>query len=73
MCQEILFDLDGTLLPMDQDEFAGAKTACGFNHMAQELIDVAKDTGCKVVLATNPIFPHVATKQRIQWAGLKTA
>ena len=27
--------------------------------------------GCRVILATSPLFPRVATVKRIEWAGLK--
>ena len=30
-----------------------------------------KERGLRVALATNPIFPAVATESRIRWAGLK--
>lgn len=144
MITTILFDLDGTLLPMDQDTFAKAyvkgltvaaepagyspmilstaimagtaamvknngertneevfwhtlektygesvqndihlfdefyatdfqkiKAVCGFNPKASELIRYIKEKGFRVVLATNPLFPSVATESRICWAGLK--
>lgn len=140
----ILFDLDGTLLPMDQDTFAGAyvrglaltamphgyepkafsetvmagtvamvkndgsktnksafweclvdtygekvkghthifdefyktdfqkiKEVCGFEPKAAELIKYIKEKGYRVALATNPLFPKVATESRIRWAGLQ--
>ena len=140
----ILFDLDGTLLPMDQDTFAKAyvkgltvaaepagyspmilstaimagtaamvknngektneevfwdtlertygesvkndihlfdefyaidfqkiKDVCGFEPKAAELIRYIKEKGFRVVLATNPLFPSVATESRIRWAGLE--
>lgn len=139
----ILFDLDGTLLPMDQDTFAKAyvkgltvaaepagyspmilgtaimagtaamvknkgektnedifwdvlektygeaiqndrhmfdkfyatdfqkiKDVCGFDSKAAELIQNIKEKGYRVALATNPLFPKVATESRIRWAGL---
>jgi len=139
----ILFDLDGTLLPMDQDTFAKAyvkgltvaaepvgyspmilgtaimagtaamikntgektnedvfwyvlektygesiqndrhifdefyatdfqkiKDICGFAPRAAELIQNIKEKGYRVALATNPLFPKVATESRIRWAGL---
>lgn len=140
----ILFDLDGTLLPMDQDTFAGAyvkglamtamphgyepkgfskavmegtvamvkndgsktneevfwdslaatygekikshmhifdkfyqtdfqkiKDVCGYEPKAAELIKHIKEKGYRVSLATNPLFPAVATESRIRWAGLQ--
>ncbi len=139
----VLFDLDGTLLPMDQDEFAKAyfgtlatkmapygydtdelikgiwkgtgamikndgsvtnekafwncfsqlfdcdieteiprfeiyynedfdkvQAVCGYNEKARQTVDAIAKMGYKTVLATNPIFPSVATEKRIKWAGL---
>ena len=140
----VLFDLDGTLLPMDQDEFVGAyfkrlaqtlapcgyepeklikavwagtgamikndgsctneqafwqvfcgifgqeaqkdipafqrfyenefqnvRSVCGFTPKARQVIDVLQEKGITVALATNPIFPAIATQSRIRWAGLE--
>jgi FMN phosphatase YigB (HAD superfamily) len=52
-------------------DFIKAKEACNFTNKANEIIKLSKKLGYKVVLATNPIFPSVATKQRIKWAGLE--
>ncbi|MDO5399336.1 MAG: HAD family hydrolase [bacterium] len=143
MITTVLFDLDGTLLPMDQDEFAGAyfkelikkvaplgydpkklvgdiwagtaamvmndgsctneeafwkkfvsiygekclkdrpifdeyyrnefnnvQSSCGFNAKAAEAVRHIKESGYRAALATNPIFPGDATRNRIKWAGL---
>lgn len=143
MIKNILFDLDGTLLPMDQDKFANGyfsrlvkklaplgydpkktvdgiwagtaamvknngqitneqafwlkfgeffgeksledkpvfdeyyrvefqdvKSDCGFNPDAAKTVKKLKERGFKLILATNPIFPAVATESRIKWAGL---
>lgn len=143
MIKHILFDLDGTLLPMSQDEFVECYMALlsrcfiphgiepkimtgaiwkgvgtmvqndgsytneeafwncfskliplkrekmepllldfyngDFNQVikvtrpsayASELIQTLKDSGMKLYLATNPIFPRCATLNRIKWAGL---
>ena len=140
----ILFDLDGTLLPMDQDVFAKAyigglaraaephgyepmtmtssilagtmamikndgeksnyavfwdtlvktygeeirdrydmfdefyatafqkiKDVCGFAPEASEVVKQLKEKGFRVALATNPLFPIVATESRIRWSGLE--
>ena len=53
------------------NEFHGAKAACGENPLARRAIDGLKDKGYDVILATNPIFPAVATESRIRWAGLE--
>lgn len=54
-----------------RQEFAGAKAACGFNSKAAETIALVKEKELRVALATNPIFPAVATESRICWAGLE--
>lgn len=52
-------------------EFQAAKGFCGFNPEAVTAVHTAKEMGLRVVLATNPIFPAVATRSRIRWAGLE--
>ncbi len=52
------------------NEFDLAKTVCGYNPAAKELIKKLKAKGIKVVLASNPIFPATAQKKRMEWAGL---
>jgi FMN phosphatase YigB (HAD superfamily) len=37
---------------------------------ARQVVQQAFDLGCKVVIATNPLFPAVATQQRLAWAGV---
>ena len=144
MLKAVLFDLDGTLLPMDQDEFVKAyfrllakklapygyepdklvkavwhgtgamiqndgsctnevvfwkdftnifgeqarshepvfaeyyekdfqqvKNICGYTPKAAEIVRSLKAAGVRVALATNPVFPAIATESRIRWAGLE--
>lgn len=54
-----------------REDFIKAKEACGFDPMAKKTVDLVKELGMKAVLATNPIFPMIATRQRMDWAGLK--
>ena len=44
--------------------------ACGFHPGAKEVVETVKQKGLMAVLATNPLFPAVATKARMGWAGL---
>ena len=115
MHKYFLFDLDGTLLPMDlkkfieiylqafcrkfahtvqiepktlvqgirdgasamgandgdyRNEFVAAKAATKENPYVKQTVDLLKSDGCKLIVATNPIFPKAATYTRLRWAGL---
>ncbi|HKL47129.1 MAG TPA: HAD family hydrolase, partial [Candidatus Izemoplasmatales bacterium] len=35
-----------------------------------KIIDLLKSRGKDIYLLTNPIFPYIATKNRMRWAGL---
>lgn len=52
------------------NEFNAARDICGFNPASVETVHKLKECGYRVALATNPIFPHMATENRIRWAGL---
>ena len=54
-----------------RNEFQQVQSVCGFNSQAAEIISYVKEKGMRTVLATNPLFPVVATESRIRWAGLK--
>ena len=54
-----------------RNEFIAAKQACGFAPEAKEVVNLVKSKGMRCVLATNPIFPVVATDTRMAWAGLE--
>lgn len=51
-------------------DFICAKDYVGFNPEAKLTVDAIKAAGYKAVLATNPIFPESATRQRVNWAGM---
>ena len=51
-------------------DFARVQHSCGYDPKAPETVYMLKSRGLRVALATNPIFPAIATKQRINWAGL---
>lgn len=54
-----------------ENEFQQARAICGFEPKAAAAVKRAKELGFRVALATNPIFPAVATESRIRWAGLE--
>jgi len=54
-----------------RNEFQAVQTVCGFAPEAAGIVRNLKERGFTVALATNPIFPAVATHSRIRWAGLR--
>ena len=55
-----------------REDFDNVQSSCGYTPAAREIIDTAKACGLRTALATNPIFPRMATERRIAWAGLST-
>ncbi len=53
--------------------FENVRRSCGFQPKAAALIHELQAHDVRLVLATNPIFPRVATESRIRWAGLSPA
>ena len=51
-------------------DFENVRPSCGFDPTAGVVIAALKAKGYRLILATNPLFPHVATSARIRWAGL---
>ncbi len=51
-------------------DFQNVKSVCGQNPKAKEVLALCHRLGLRTVLATNPLFPRVATESRICWAGL---
>ncbi len=51
-------------------EFEKAKAFTTPSPLAGEIIREARGKGYRTALATNPIFPRVATMARLRWAGL---
>ncbi|MBP3940206.1 MAG: HAD family hydrolase [Christensenellaceae bacterium] len=53
-----------------EKEFDRIQKICGFNEEAPALVRDLKKMGYTVALATNPLFPTIATQKRMAWAGL---
>lgn len=54
-----------------KDGFDIVKQSCGYTEKAKLAVDILKEKGIRIILATNPIFPKTATESRIKWAGLE--
>lgn len=54
-----------------KNDFNQVEKVCGYYKEAKEIITLVREKGKIPVLATNPLFPHTATENRMRWAGLK--
>ena len=52
------------------DGFDKVREVLGYSPKAKTVIELVKSLGLRCALATNPIFPAIATRKRISWAGL---
>lgn len=41
--------------------------------LSRRVVAAAKDKGCELVLATNPLFPRIAVTMRLKWLGIDPA
>lgn len=51
-------------------DFQRVAEDCGFDPRAAQAIREITSLGFRVALATNPLFPAIATHSRVRWAGL---
>ncbi len=53
-----------------ESRFGSLRSLTAPNPAARLAVRTAIDAGCEVVVATNPIFPETAMRQRMDWAGV---
>lgn len=63
-CEPILETFYHTHFPKIQND-------CGYTPEAAHTVQTLKEMGLSLVLATQPVFPAIATQTRMSWAGLK--
>lgn len=44
--------------------------ACQLTELSRNIVHILQEKGYKVVIATNPLFPQIATYSRLNWLGL---
>jgi FMN phosphatase YigB (HAD superfamily) len=68
---EKMLDLEDVFIDYYKNEFQNVKETTKPNPLAKECIKHLKEKGYRLILATNPLFPRIATHSRIKWAGLE--
>lgn len=58
------------ILNFYREEYPKLKPLTTFRPEAPELIDWCDQHNVQIAIATNPVFPKEATRERIEWAGL---
>lgn len=53
-----------------EKEFDLVREVCGFDANAARVVKTCKERGFTVAIATNPLFPRIATHKRLTWAGI---
>lgn len=61
---------EAAFLQYYRTDFAAVKAACTLPEESAQLIDILQNKGYQVAIATNPLFPQIATYSRLDWLGL---
>ena len=56
-----------------EHDFDAIREVVGYTPESRKIVDELSSLGLRLILATNPVFPAVATEKRIEWAGLSTS
>lgn len=56
-----------------RNEFVAAREGTACAPQAAAVVRMLREKGYELILATNPVFPRVATLTRMRWAGLDPA
>ncbi len=67
---EHIRDSEQHFISFYENEFHKVKDATNPTPLAGECVRILKEKKYRLILATNPIFPEIATLARINWAGL---
>jgi FMN phosphatase YigB (HAD superfamily) len=54
-----------------REEYPKLKALTAFRPEAPELVKWCEEQSITVAIATNPVFPDLATRARVEWAGLE--
>ena len=55
-----------------EERFDNIASVCGYDPRAALAVKLCREKGLTTALATNPIFPRIATQKRMKWAGLSS-
>lgn len=53
-----------------EEKFDSLKKVCQPTSISKRIIDTLKNKGYTICIATNPLFPQIATYKRLSWIGI---
>ncbi|MDR0434360.1 MAG: HAD family hydrolase [Gracilibacteraceae bacterium] len=53
-----------------REQYDNLRSEVGFTPLAAETVAALKEKGYDLILASNPLYPEIATRARMRWAGL---
>lgn len=65
------FDHETEFLDYYAKEFQQVAAVCRPTALSRKIVTTLQEKGYTVAVATNPIFPEIATMSRLRWAGLE--
>lgn len=67
------FSHEERFLQYYRTEFQRCAEVCPISGLSREIVHTLQGKGYTVAIATNPIFPEIATASRLRWLGLEAA
>lgn len=70
VCKKNLLEYSQVFEDYYNNEFEITQGGTWITPYAKKSVDYIKQHGGRLIAATNPIFPFIATKRRLEWAGV---
>lgn len=61
---------EGEFLRYYHTEFQNCREVCTLTELSGKIVDTLQGMGYTVAIATNPLFPEIATHSRLRWLGI---
>ena len=59
-----------TFMEFYRTDFQNCVKACKVSELSKKIVEILQKKGYNVIIATNPIFPQIATYSRLYWLGI---
>ena len=67
-----IHNLESILSQFYEVDFPKLQSVTRCSQSARKIISFLVETGRQVIIATNPLFPEIAIRQRLAWAGVSS-